>query len=478
MGSKISKEFNMNWPDENLLKFSDEQRNILEKSKNVKKPNETVTIEEIIANSKNFPIEFPINSCRVGFQPKERYDIIQQEINSVYPIIHERVVWLYIRFLEHKTKYGNEIEKEVYSNMNLIDFIDRLLTKRCATFCGEYDRYLLVSKQFGLDGHTTVGTLEEKPPLVLKNCLSYDEIKLSAFLSVSSHTEFINDGDRKNMGPRMVRRGYMEYQDIIISEKQNNLKNGYGFQHDKMIATSKSDYRKMWNDFYGERKDFIYIEVKSYDKRFLKLERNEFFDKIIMKKRFTISFDTLLLEAETRASISEKQAYIHVVGIGLGVWRYCNDQINIFLATFSQRLKRLLPKLNHISVINLSYFPEEGFENLKNDSTFISETHPNGGIRIYISKRNPHKKLDGKWKNCLPIVSYAWDGNSLPGNEFWMKQIASSSDSAAASSTLITELHNAHINKRLTGKNLHVAMENFGVVHISEYITKSLTENA
>jgi hypothetical protein len=35
---------------------------------------------------------------------------------------------------------------------------------------------------------------------ILASCLSYDEMKLSATIIVSSHTEFINDGSRENRG--------------------------------------------------------------------------------------------------------------------------------------------------------------------------------------------------------------------------------------------------------------------------------------
>lgn len=35
---------------------------------------------------------------------------------------------------------------------------------------------------------------------VLTKCLSYDEIKLSAMMAMSSHTEFINNGSRDNEG--------------------------------------------------------------------------------------------------------------------------------------------------------------------------------------------------------------------------------------------------------------------------------------
>ncbi|XP_055373501.1 uncharacterized protein LOC129606901 [Condylostylus longicornis] len=498
MGAQVCKEFNENWPGKNELKYSEFQRSVLEDAKKLEKNIERVKVNEIINNSKNFPIEFPINSCRVEYQPQERYNIIEDQINSVYPVIHERVVWLYTRFLEHKTKYGNSIEKEVYSNLDLISFVHRLLTKRCVSFFGQYDKYLLISNEIGCNGHKPVGTLEEEPPLILKNCLSYDEAKLGALLSVSSSTEFINDGERKNIGnvekdkskiepegiiigligPRLVQRDFMEFEDIIISEKQNTLENSYGFNGNKNEITSKVDYRKMWNDFYGEEKDFLYDEIKACNnKRFGKLEKNEFVDNLVLKKRLTISFDTLLLEAEARACVSEKQAYIHVVGIGLGVWKYFDEQDDVFLATFTQRIKNLLPKLNHVSVIHFSYFKEGGYKELKNNATFVSETHPNGGIKIYISNRNPHQKLDGVWTNCLPVVSYAWDGNALPGNEFWMKYLKSSGDSAAACSTLISELHNPHINrKRVCGSNLYIATESSGVIHISEYIKNNFKD--
>lgn len=77
-------------------------------------------------------------------------------------------------------------------------------------------------------------------------------------------------------------------------------------------------------------------------------------------------------------------------------------------------------------------------------------------------------------ENTLLVVSYAWDGNALPGNEFWMGMLKSTGDSSTACSTLITELHNVHINQTMVnGDNLHIASEKHGVVHISDYV-KSL----
>lgn len=61
-----------------------------------------------------------------------------------------------------------------------------------------------------------LGTSSETPPRVLENCLSYDEIKLSALLSVSSYTYFINDGSRDNCGKYCTNRQMVEDFGVII----------------------------------------------------------------------------------------------------------------------------------------------------------------------------------------------------------------------------------------------------------------------
>lgn len=68
----------------------------------------------------------------------------------------------------------------------------------------------------------------------------------------------------------------------------------------------------------------------------------------------------------------------------------------------------------------------------------------------------------------LLVVSYAWDGNALPGNEWWLGQLDSSGDPAAASSTQVAELHNPHINPILSADNLMVVTDN-DVVTIEKY---------
>ncbi|XP_036339370.1 uncharacterized protein LOC118748798 isoform X1 [Rhagoletis pomonella] len=489
------------WPKRaSVLEFSAFGKELLQKSVTVPKPDANkITIKSFMETSAEFPLKFGTDTCRVMNQPEERYPAIAKQIASAYPVIHERVLWLYLAFLEHKCKYGTNIERALYHGMSLTAFVQRLLEKRCASFVGPLDHYLLINGKTGLGKFYDVGTINEEAPFLLKYVLSYDEMKLSAFLSVSSFTEFLNDGNRKNagvieedkskierdgvivgiIGARFQAREAMDWQDIIITSEQNRKERGYGYTPQQaMLSTNPVvDYRRMWSHFY-EQQDLLYSNISGRESaRFYKIPNTAFiFDNLMMKKRNAISFDTLLLEANARGVAANKQVYLHVVGIGLGAWRAVQHQDKIFLETFGERLQELLSSLSHISVVHFSYFGMSSWAQLEDGGVIASPKHPSGGIKIFLSNRNPAQKLAPEFENMLVVESYAWDGNALPGNEFWLGSLTSSGDPAAACSTLITELHNPHINTSMVnGANVHVATELYGVLHISEYAKKMCT---
>lgn len=156
-------------------------------------------------------MKFPIQKCRIKFQPESRFDVIESQISSVYPIIHEKILFLYINFLHHKKHYGTNLEKQFYTKMTLIQFVHRLLAKRCVVFMNESDDYLLMNGESGFGGFEKVGHAKS-----LHDFLTYDEIKLSALMSVSSYTEFLNSGSRTNVGFNERDKTKIEINGIII----------------------------------------------------------------------------------------------------------------------------------------------------------------------------------------------------------------------------------------------------------------------
>ncbi|XP_037724814.1 uncharacterized protein LOC119556585 isoform X2 [Drosophila subpulchrella] len=374
--------------------------------------------------------------------------------------------------------------------MTVVDFVQRLLAKRCVWFFDGGDFYKTMDGRTGHEGFEKVGTSAEKYPLTLTSVLSYDEIKLAALLYASTHSEFINNGRRSNagevtqdkstieregviiglIGARFERPYVMEYQDIMITQTQNTQARGYGLSKSSNKSdTPASDLRRIWREFYEEPEDFIFGDIPQNEDRFEEVDEGVF-DHHVMRKRYAISFDTLLLEAQDRALKMGKPAYIHVVGIGLGVWKAARRQDSTFFQSFEERLQALGARLSHIGVVHFSWFHIRGFGGLYDGAMFPVENHPRGGILIRNSKRNPADKLT---ENMLPVVTYAWDGNALPGNEFWAKSLSATGDPAAACSTLITELQNTHINRDyMSGANLHIASVEHGLLHVGDYARK------
>lgn len=409
-------------------------------------------------------------------------------MNSAYPVLNEKAFYLAVNFLKFKQEHGTEIEQRIYSNMDILGLIQRLLEKRAAVFVGSYDKYLLQNKIEGCGGWDEVGTEKEAEPLLLQNCLSYDEMKLSALLSVSSHTVFINPGSRGNrgaetsdiesfqrhgviiglIGTRLPRPGVMEAQEVLITTEKR-VNGGYGFNPNQ--KTPLYEWRKIWADFYGVEPNFpTFLEAKKLKKhntRFVEIYDNEIFDNLAYQRRLSISFETLLLEAHTRAQKASTTAFVHIVGIGLGVWRVAPHQERQYLEAFISCVKRLAHVLTHVADLRFAWFSED-----------CRQLCPKimGHIRVHFSNNNPQIRLEDQTQ--LLVVSYAWDSNSLPGNEFWHGTLHTSSDPAAASCSQVSELHNAKVNPaKVCASNLHLACQEWGVIHISEYARRKLSEN-
>ncbi|XP_026753890.2 uncharacterized protein LOC113514098 [Galleria mellonella] len=515
---------NLSWckPDWCFPSMSKETNELLRQCIDLPKPELSDNVEEIIEKSKEFPIPFPIETIRLQkLKTKRPLDNLKRNIVSTYPVIHERVLLLITHFLIYKREFGTSIEKAFYKDVTVPMFIDRILKKRAVVFMGEDDHYKLLSGETASEGWEAVGTLHQKPPLVLENCLSYDEMKLSAMVFVSGHTECINNGARHNVGmevgedaednaviigiigTRFERRARMDCEDILITEQQNTWENGYGEEvtpttcfnvlkttYVRNNQSAKHMWRQIWSEFYQvhsytyeELTSYVNIEDKSEDKRYIDRYikcpgTDNIFDNEVYYKRLSVLVETTLLEADYRAKEAGKDAFVNIIGAGLGVWKVSVHQPDVYILTFLERIRSLLKKdmLNHVSDVNFAYIrPTNGVLALFTSDTdtekriFLEcKRHPRGGINVQLENREPSSKLTGEHEGKLLVMTYPWDGNAHPGNEFWLGSLDGSGDPAAACSTQVAELHNAHINPSVSAANVRVAGR-LGLRTLAEY---------
>lgn len=119
---------------------------------------------------------FTFSISPISYSQAQSFD--ERRVTSwLYPLKHSNSLSVVFHFIP-----GFPGEKELYARLGLSDFVQRLLDKRCVTFMGQRDFYLLLSAErcYAGNNYIDVGTPEERPPLVLKDLLSYDEVKVGS----------------------------------------------------------------------------------------------------------------------------------------------------------------------------------------------------------------------------------------------------------------------------------------------------------
>lgn len=395
----------------------------------------------------------------VAFPVKHRIsqydlDVLKSESN---PISLNIVKTLAKDFLKYKLTYGTDIEKKTYASFskNHKAFFDRLITKRPLTFMGRGDRWLLKNGNSGFGGFREIGTDKEAGDLTLENLISYDEMAISAFISMANSTRFYNNGNRQNrgrpditsdfepngiyiaqVGARFEERFYMDWKFMIIDPEQNTRENGYGKDNDNTNA----QYLKIWSKFYNIDYFPSYTSVARLvdEERYVAIPGHIdlYFDIQVFKKRTTYNALVFLGEANRRAREANKKAFCHVVGLGLGVWEIHPSQEQWTIEAYLEILGKY-----SFPFIDTLYFAW-----MTTTDTVIN------GISVKSGKREPAEKLQDESK--LLVCNYAWDSNSYAGNEYWMGQLSSSGDPAAASCSTISYTQTPELNPRISSKYL------------------------
>lgn len=233
---------------------------------------------------------------------------------------------------------GSAKEKQMYDGMSACNLVDRLLTKRCVSYFGRNENYLLPSGERGQGDFSLVGTDEESAPLLMDSCLTRDEIKLTGFLLISSKvTEVVRDKSFSvvKIGipfPTLDREGLFDWEDIVVTRRQNISKKGYGPVPNDTPEDSelmeKFKMREIWSHLYGHKRPlFSGYNRKAFPKhgrfkggrderederipRFWKLPHMSFVDLQSLTVRLSLISMAILQEGNKRASAENRMAYL------------------------------------------------------------------------------------------------------------------------------------------------------------------------
>lgn len=403
---------------------------------------------------------FPVQANRIkalGGADKEKQLQIVHHAQKTRIILAAESFTAMQSFLDYKKSSGSTIEKSLYDNMTIDDFIDRLITKRPLMFMTAQDQYLLRNGTTGAGGFETIGTPQEKAPLILRDYLSYQEMQFASLISISTPTYFINNGNRYNrgvpqrdgnfeaegvfvgmVGTRFEKADLMESEHMLIKPGQGKKRGPLNVIWQKLYATSFVSYEKLLDD---ETERFVRLA-----------DHATYFDTAIYKKRLELIIAPFLADANERGKQANKKIYCHITGLGLGVWKIDKDtQTKLLIESYLELFTT--HAYPYIADLDFSYFDEPGKSTY---STYAQTLNFPKTITIHFSYRNPADKLTGDNAGKLLIAQYAWDGNAYPGNEYWAGMLSASGDPAAASCSTIAELQNPLINPYLRAEHMLV----------------------
>lgn len=440
-----------------------------------------VSFDSLVEASHKNPVQFPVTHNRLEALVSEQMkspDAMVKFAQETKPILHWKTLKVIMDFMESKIIQGSSIEKELYKNMSLDDMVNRLLVNRPFTFMGEADLYLLRNQQTGYGGFDAIGTTREAPPLVLADYLSYDEMQLSALLLVATPSYFINNGNKKNqgklgkkgtyeesgimigmVGTRCEVHGRNEYAHMLITPTQNIPQNGYGKNGESDKKRALQTFAKLYGQ--GDNTEYFfpsYEEISaSNHENYTALSDGRYINNDVYKKRLRMVIEPFLVAANQYAADNHKKAYVDASRIGLGSWAVdASVQTPLQLQVYAEILSEIA--LPWISDINFGRFQNDAKKIFDDLLTRYDFTKAGNHVKVSHEEREPATKLTGNLDGKLLINNYAWDGNSYPGNEFWLGKnyLSASSDPAAACYSQIAELQNPLINPFVSGQNSHV----------------------
>lgn len=354
-------------------------------------------------------------------------------------------------FIRYKIQSGSSKERQFYQNMDVDQLYGRLMSKRPYVFFTDSDKYMTRNLEKREGGFEAIGTDREQI-MHLEDYLSYDEMLLSAQLGFVTPTRFINEGGRHNSGIPTFEDGHIEegyYCGLVGPRMEVRFDSLAKRKEDRMEAAlmiirkgKPSEDPSFMASLAGEAKLPSFVEAEAdVTGRYILMKDGSYFDKKMYKGLMKERLNGFLEMANQKGGI-DKPAYLHLVGIGLGAWAPPQmDGSGVILAQLQlEAYQELIKQMDcaKISHLDFSYFPI--------GLSIPEEMEDLNGNKIKCLKTNNDPAQATKEKEGKTLVAmFAWDGNSFPGNEYWLGQLSASGDPAAAACSLITYTYAAFL---------------------------------
>lgn len=420
--------------------------------------------------------EIPTHHNRIDALPPSLAPYVHECVQLTEAVAHPHVIEL-IRLM--RSYFLNDLPKahplrRIYSVRAMASphaVLRRLLTKRPLAFYGGDDAWMLDKKRRGSGGWEHVGSEAEEKPLLARDYLSYDEACVSALVNLCGPTVFINDGARDNsgrkgrpgtferrgvimgaVGARLEKHRVMEYAHLVVDPRQNTVANGYG------PSGGDGDARKrmaMWTRFYGHKGGYFPLHRNFQPgTRYVRVPGNRYFDKKGYAKRMAMALEPIFDRAIAHAKRIGKRAWVRLTGLGLGVWVLDKKlQAGIIVQTAGAIVRKRDPRATSIAAVEFLWYAETETEKRKLATLFGAAKWRKGTVAF--TKTEPSAPLPHP-ESAFLFTTFAWDGLSFVGNEYWDDALDASGDPAAACSCIMPQTMNPRINVLLAKKDVHV----------------------